>query len=73
MVSLPAHNDCGADPAHPVGCVDTAVAGPFFGPGGGVMIDSTSHFALTLSASALLGVLELHRTRRPRRRVAVKL
>jgi hypothetical protein len=56
VVSLP-HNDCGADPAHPVACVDTAAAGPFFfGPGGGVMIDLTPHFALTVSASALLGV-----------------
>src|SRR6185295_11550293 len=49
VVSLPAHNDCGADPAHPVGCVDTAAAGPiFFGPGGGVMIDIAPHFALAL-------------------------
>ncbi|HET6146332.1 MAG TPA: tetratricopeptide repeat protein [Polyangia bacterium] len=57
VVPLPAHNDCGADPAHPVACVDTAVAGPiFFGPGGGAMIDLASHFALTLGATALLGV-----------------
>jgi len=57
VVSLPAHNDCGADPAHPVACVDTAAAGPiFFGPGGGVMIDLASHFALALGANALLGV-----------------
>ena len=57
VVSLDAHHDCGADPAHPVTCVDTAASGPvFFGPGGGVMIDLASHFALTLGASALLGV-----------------
>jgi hypothetical protein len=56
VVSLPDHNDCGADPAHPVACVDTALAGPIFlGPGVGAVLDLARHFALTLGASTLLG------------------
>jgi hypothetical protein len=56
VVSLPAHMDCGADPAHPVSCVDTAAAGPIFvGPGAGVMLEIAPHFALTLGASTLVG------------------
>ncbi len=57
VVSLPERSNCGTDPAHPVGCVDTAVAGPvLLGPGGGFMYELGRHFALTLGASALLGV-----------------
>jgi hypothetical protein len=57
VVSLDAHHDCGTDPAHPVTCVDTASSGPvFFGAGGGVMFDLSSHLALTVGANALLGV-----------------
>ena len=57
VVSLPGHNDCGADATHPVSCVDTTAAGPvFFGPGAGVMIDLGAHFALTLGLSTLVGI-----------------
>lgn len=56
VVSLPDHNDCGADPAHPVACVDTVDAGPIFvGPGAGVLFQLAQHFALTLGASTLVG------------------
>ena len=57
VVSLPDRNNCGTDPAHPVACVDTAAAGPvLLGPGGGFMYELGRHFALTLGASALVGV-----------------
>jgi hypothetical protein len=57
VVSLPERNNCGTDPAHPVACVDTAAAGPvLLGPGGGFMYELGRHFALTLGASALVGV-----------------
>lgn len=57
VVSLPQRNNCGTDPAHPVACVDTAAAGPvLLGPGGGFMYELGRHFALTLGASALVGV-----------------
>jgi hypothetical protein len=57
VVTLPGHNDCGADPAQPVACVDTAAAGPvLLGGGGGVMFEVVRHFALTLGANALIGV-----------------
>jgi hypothetical protein len=57
VVSLSGHNDCGADAAHPVACVDTTAAGPiFFGPGGGVMIDLAPHLGLTLGVSTLVGI-----------------
>jgi len=57
VVSLPNRNNCGTDPAHPVACVDTAAAGPvLLGPGGGFMYELGRHFALTLGASALVGV-----------------
>jgi hypothetical protein len=57
VVSLPGRNNCGTDPAHPVACVDTAAAGPvLLGPGGGFMYELGRHFALTLGASALVGV-----------------
>jgi hypothetical protein len=56
VVTLPGHDDCGADPAHPVACVDTVAAGPIFaGPGGGLLFQLAPHFALTLGATALLG------------------
>jgi tetratricopeptide (TPR) repeat protein len=57
VVTLPGHKDCGADPAQPVACVDTAAAGPvLLGGGGGVMVEVVRHFALTLGANALIGV-----------------
>jgi hypothetical protein len=57
VVSLPDRNNCGTDAAHPVACVDTAAAGPvLLGPGGGFMYELGRHFALTLGASALVGV-----------------
>jgi len=57
LVSLPDRNNCGTDPAHPVACVDTAAAGPvLLGPGGGFMYELGHRFALTLGASALVGV-----------------
>jgi hypothetical protein len=57
VVTLPGRNDCGADPAQPVACVDTAAAGPILlGGGGGVMFEVVRHFALTLGANALIGV-----------------
>lgn len=56
LVSLPGDNDCGADPAHPVACVDTTAAGPvFIGPGAGVVFRLAPHFAFTLGASSLVG------------------
>ena len=57
VISLPDRNNCGTDPAHPIACVDTAAAGPvLLGPGGGFMYELGRHFALTLGASALVGV-----------------
>jgi hypothetical protein len=57
VVSLPGRTNCGTDPAHPIACVDTAAAGPVLvGPGGGFMYELGRHFALTLGASALVGV-----------------
>ncbi len=44
-------------PRTPSQCVDTAAAGPvLLGPGGGFMYELGRHFALTLGASALVGV-----------------
>jgi hypothetical protein len=57
VVSMPDRTNCGTDPAHPVACVDTAVAGPvLLGPGAGFMYELGRHFALTLGASTLIGV-----------------
>lgn len=57
IVSMPDRTNCGTDPAHPVACVDTAVAGPvLLGPGAGFMYELGRHFALTLGASTLIGV-----------------
>jgi hypothetical protein len=57
IVSLPEHNDCGTDAAHPIACVDSTVAGPIFlGPGAGFMLDLGPHFALTLGISTLVGL-----------------
>jgi hypothetical protein len=57
VVSLPDHNDCGADVAHPVTCVDTTVAGPvFLGPGGGFVVELGAHVALTLGLSTLVAI-----------------
>jgi tetratricopeptide (TPR) repeat protein len=56
VATLPNHADCGADAAHPVSCVDTALAGPIFiGPSAGLVLDLARHFSLTLGASTLLG------------------